>query len=335
MPYTVWGAFDKFRKDSVDLDPGESDRAISSRGYLYDQAKALSSSDSDFPAVSSYIPFGSFARKTKIRPLDDIDLLFVLNGRGTTSQQSQNNAYEYWLKISDANAPLAKFRDAYGFVSSVKVLNQIKKSLGKVKNYGKAELKRNEQAVILNLTSYPWVFDIVPAVSISSYYDSSKTEYYLIPDGSGDWMRTDPRKDTEYVTRVSKQHNGYLLPTMRLLKYWNWRTYKPRLPSYYFETLALKVFDNLTTISDYPTAIRTFFSICPIYLDGWCSDPKGLGPNLDKDVDAETKKKVKNAMNEVESFARQAVLLEIDEKHAAAMIVWQRVFGPSFPGYGT
>ncbi len=335
MPYTVWGAFDKFRKNPVDLDPGESDRARSSRDYLYDQAKALNSSDSDFPAVCSYIPFGSFARKTKIRPLDDIDLLFVLNGRGTTVQQQPSDPYEYWLRVSDDNAPLAKFRDAYGFVSSVKVLNQMKKSLGKVKNYAKAELKRNEQAVVLNLTSYPWVFDIVPAVPSGNYYDSSKTDYYLIPDGSGDWMRTDPRKDTEYVTRVSKQHNGYLLPAMRLLKYWNWRTHKPRLPSYYFETLCLKVFDNLTAISDYPPAIRTFFSMCPIYLDGSCSDPKGLGPNLDKYIDGETKRKVKDAMNEAESAARQAILLEIDAKHELAMNVWQKVFGLSFPGYGT
>jgi hypothetical protein len=59
-----------------------------------------------------------------------------------------------------------------------------------------------------------------------------------------------------------------------------------------------------------------------------------LGPNLDKDVDAETKRKVKDAMKEAESAASQAVLLEIDEKHALAMSVWQKVFGPSFPSYG-
>ncbi|GHL16875.1 hypothetical protein ECZU23_53180 [Escherichia coli] len=35
-----------------------------------------------FPAI--HIAFGSFARRTKIRPLDDIDLMFGLTGQGAT-----------------------------------------------------------------------------------------------------------------------------------------------------------------------------------------------------------------------------------------------------------
>jgi hypothetical protein len=31
-----------------------------------------------------HIAFGSFARRTKIRPLDDIDLMFGLTGQGAT-----------------------------------------------------------------------------------------------------------------------------------------------------------------------------------------------------------------------------------------------------------
>jgi hypothetical protein len=76
MPYTVWGAFDTFRKNTVDLVADEVSRALVSRDYLIDQIKTLARTDATFPRTSGdAIPYGSFARKTKIRPLDDIDLL--------------------------------------------------------------------------------------------------------------------------------------------------------------------------------------------------------------------------------------------------------------------
>jgi hypothetical protein len=334
MPYTVAGAFEKFRKDAVDLDPDDSDRARSSRDYLYDQAKGLSISDIDFPTVYYYIPFGSFARKTKIRPLDDIDLLFMLNGNGTSSRQSLNDQYTYWLKIDNDSAPLAKFRDTFGYVSSTRLLNQLKKSLGKVKNYARAELKRTGEAVVLNLTSYTWVFDIVPAVPIANSFNKSEYDYFLIPNGNGNWMRTDPRKDTEYVTRVNRQQDGLLLPTMRLLKYWNARIHKPRLPSYYFETVVLHTLNNASKFTSYPAAIQYFFNVGSIYLNLSCSDPKGLGPNLDKDVDGEMKRKVSHAMKDAHSLATSAVVAELMGSHGSAMEFWQKVFGSTFPLYG-
>jgi hypothetical protein len=315
MPITVWGAFDKFRKDTVDLDSAESDKARTSRDYLFGQPRDLNSLDSDCPKISTYLPYGSFARKTKIRPVDDIDLLAMVAGTGLRSQQKSTDPYVYSLVITDTNAALARFNDGTGNVSSTKLVNQIKKSLGKVINYSKAEINRNQQAV-------------------SAYLDSSKIEFYLIPNGYGHWMRSDPRKDTESVTRVNKKHNGNLLPTMRLLKYWNWRTHKPRLSSYYFETLALKVFENAPTIDSFPKAIRYFFSFCPIYLDFACSDPKVLGPDLDKDVASDTKKKVKDAMKEAELASGEAIAFESLSRQEFAINCWKKVFGPSFPGYG-
>jgi hypothetical protein len=332
MPYTVWGAFDKFRKDNVDLDPSDTVKARSSRDYLVGQLKDLNSHDSDCPKITGHVPFGSFARKTKIRPLDDIDLLALIAGSGVAVESTWDQ-YVFKLKIIDRYAFLARFDDGSGYVSSTRLLNQIKKSLSKVKNYSKAEIKRTGEAIVLNLTSYTWVFDIVPSVPVVNYYNS--TDYYLIPNGSGNWKRTDPRKDTEFVTRVNKQHNFNLLPTMRLLKYWNARPHKPRLSSYYFETVALKVFDNSTVIDSFPKAIRYFFNIGTVYIDGSCPDPKGLGQALDKDVDAETKRKVKAAMNEAYSAAGDALTYEAQDKQEVAINAWKKVFGPAFPSYGS
>ncbi len=115
MAYTVWGAFDKFRK-IVDLDATVTQQARTSRNYLFDQIKSLAQNNSDFPKLSGgYLAFGSFARKTKICPLDDIDILILLNGRGTTSQQSYSEPLKYFLKVTDYYCPLASFVDDFGF----------------------------------------------------------------------------------------------------------------------------------------------------------------------------------------------------------------------------
>lgn len=333
MPYTVWGAFDKFRTESVDLDPTQTKTARSSRDFLLDQLKTIAQNDILFPKLSGrYIPFGSFARSTKIRPLDDIDLLIPLVGSGTRSDQSPSNPYIYWLKITDNTAPLAIFPDEHGYVNSTKILNKFKNSLSKVKYYQKAEIKKTMQAVTLNLISYDWVFDIVPAVPVDD--GRGGIAYYLIPDGHGEWIRTDPRVDDRNTTKVNTQHGSKFLPTMRLLKYWNNRTHKPRLMSYYFETLAIKVFEYATKITDFPQAIKYFFDMCPAYLATSCPDPKNLGPSLDTNVDSTTKQKVSAALSEAATFAGYALMYEQQSKNQEAIYWWGRIFGPNFPGYG-
>ncbi len=333
MPYTVWGAFKEFRVETVDLDPDATVTARSSRNYLYDQLKALSQSEPGFPKLSNeFLNFGSFARRTKIRPLDDIDLMPLLNGLGTSSVQKATDPYTYWLRIDDPAAPLAAFYDEYGYVSSTRVLNKIKSSLSSVSNYRRAEVKRNMQAVTLELVSYDWVFDVVPAVPIGDGLGGRA--YFLIPNGRGDWIRTDPRIDQENVTRLNSQHGGLFLPTLRLLKHWNKRTMKPVLRPYYFETMAIKVFDYAPKIDDFPSAVKYFFDYAPTYLWASCPDPKHLNPDLDADVSYDTKQKVAQAMNTASLLAWRALAFEAESDDEEAIKAWGRVFGWAFPGYG-
>ena len=163
MVYTVWGAFDWFRNNVIDLNSDQVKKARASRNYLFDQLKLIEQNEASFPKLyGSQLPFGSFSRSTKIRPLNDIDVLELLNGYQTEVNQSQSDPYEYWLRIKDQSAPLAKFPDGYGYVNSIKILNKFRDSLSKVANYKKAEIHRMQQAVTLSLSTYPWVFDLVP-----------------------------------------------------------------------------------------------------------------------------------------------------------------------------
>jgi hypothetical protein len=332
VPYTIWGAFDQFRKQTVDLDAEAVKRARASRDYLFEQIQNLASKILGFPRLSGgYLSFGSFARKTKVQTLDDIDMLILINGSGTRDNQSTSDPYGSWLKITASDAPLSAFPDQLGYVNSTKVLNKIRDSLSTVPQYSKAEIHKNQQAVTLDLLSYPWVFDVVPAVPVT---DGNRTLYYLIPNGRGDWIRTDPRIDSDNISRTNTLHSGEFLPLMRLVKYWNDRPVKPILGSYYFETLVIKVFSVAAQIKEYPEAIKYFFDACPIYISGSCPDPKGLGPNLDASYSAETKSKVIVAMQDDSKSAGYALMYKgmSDEKNA--IYWWGRVFGSGFPTYG-
>ena len=83
-------AFRIFIKNYVDLDPDKSSQAKASRGWLMDRIKEIGAAN-DFPNLYNDINlhYGSFARKTKIRPLDDIDMMIGLSGQG--SSYTENN----------------------------------------------------------------------------------------------------------------------------------------------------------------------------------------------------------------------------------------------------
>jgi hypothetical protein len=93
------------------------------------------------------------------------------------------------------------------------VLNAIKASLVTVPTYRTATIKRTDVAVTLALSSRAWVVDIVPAVAIADAKGDT------IPDGKGQWMRTDPRVDDTIVTTAHTRHVGQLLPLLRPVVY--------------------------------------------------------------------------------------------------------------------
>lgn len=332
MPFSVSSAFTQFRSETVDLDPDVTKTARSSRDYLYDQIKGLSSKDSTVPKVFDKIDFGSFARNSKIRPLDDIDMMAQISGIGTDLRDLNvtGDPYVRFLKITSNDSPLYPFRDQYDFVNSTSVLNKFRDALAaNVTNYKQAEIKKTMQAVTLSLKSYDWVFDIVPAVAVEE-----GIKYYIIPNGRGNWTRTDPRVDARSITETNKAHDGEFLKLLRLLKYWNKRTNKPVLKSYYFETLAIRTFRFASKYATLGEGVKYFFQFCPTHLSSTCPDPKGLGPNLDAGIDSDTKQKVIAAMQKACSLAQEARLYEALNQAEKAIGKWRELFGDKFPKYG-
>ena len=325
---TVDTAFAEFLKNTVNLSGADANGARASRDWLRGQLATFHDKHDDFPRpyTDQHIDFGSFARKTKIRPLDDVDLIHCLMGEGGTYLDLGTH-----VEISPApESRLASFcHEGSTTLSSTRILNRFKKHLDEVPQYSASAVKRNGEAVTLELTSYPWNFDIVPGFFTTP--DANGRDYYLIPNGNGYWMKTDPRLDRQRVTAVSQRHSGRVLDVLRLMKFWNQRPTMPSVPSYAFENLLLNYYDAQTSVAssfvdiEVPKVLE-HVSVA-IYNSNF--DPKGIQGDLNT-MSFDDQMKVSARASADAKKAREARQLETDGDQGAAIKKWAEIFGPSF-----
>ena len=162
MALTVNDAFKVFMKDIINLDADVVESAKKSRDNLLDNIAEFDNATDFFNLWGDInIQFGSFARKTKCRELDDIDLMIGILGGGATY-----NSFDAWNNVRIfGNSNVAAQRSCMnmdGTLNSTSVTNRFKKKLETVREYSRSEIRRNGEAVVLNLVSRDWSFDIVP-----------------------------------------------------------------------------------------------------------------------------------------------------------------------------
>jgi hypothetical protein len=330
MATTVNSAFSEFLRDTVNLDPNQTETARGSRGWLIGQIDLLPNKYSDFPLLVDdfHLNYGSFARRTKIRPLDDIDIMIGLHAQGSTHIIFSDRV-EITANIN-AERLVQLCHDGTRLINSKKVLNLFKAGLKGVPQYKAAEIKYTQQAAVLNLSSYDWSFDIVPCFMTAE--DEWGKTYYLIPDGNGHWMKTDPRIDKTLTTSVNQQHNGNVLNVVRLIKFWTKRPLTTTIPSYLLETIIFKYYEAKTTeTSAYPDVEISYLldHIASVII--WdVQDPKGIQGNINK-LDAQTRQRISAVAKRHADYARQARQHESNGNHEASIEMWQEVFGSFFP----
>ncbi|WAR46328.1 hypothetical protein [Methylomonas rapida] len=332
MATTVTAAFNEFLKDKVNLDSNKVSTARSSRNSLIDEIHKLPSKDSSFPDLYSDkdINFGSFERKTKKRPLDDIDMMICLNAKGSTY-------YEYSDRIEITVNPDAKNLKALCNLStdtlnSVKVVNKFVSGLSNVPMYKKAEINRRQEAAVLNLTSYDWNYDIVPCFFTTE--NILGKSYYLIPDGSGNWKKTDPRIDRKRTSDINQKNNGNVLNVIRIMKYWNKRPTMPSMSSYLIENMILNHYEYKTDASQYVDVnLPEVFLYISNNIHYSVNDPKGIQGNINT-LSYEDRIKIQNRANLDYQRSYEARRLEDENKHKESINKWREIFGPEFPTYG-
>ena len=215
-----------------------------------------------------------------------------------------------------------------GYLNSTKVINRFINKLSKLQDYSKAEMHKNHEAATLQLKSYTWNFDIVPC-----FYTTS--DFYLIPDGNGNWKKTDPRIDNNRTTSINQRHNGKLLDLIRLVKYWNNRKVTLKIGSYLLECMILNIYEDTNVKQS--TWIDLEFRDVLLQLSNAILndviDPKGIQGNLNG-FDWYDRCKIRSALIDAYNKAVDAVNLEIDDKnHKAAISKWREILGTEFPEY--
>lgn len=331
MALTVVTAFDEFLSDIINLDPNQTRTARDSKTWLLEQIASFSN-DSTFPILySDYnIHYGSFARRTKRRPLDDIDLMIGLHGQSATYLE----AFGSITITVNPNTNLKAFCNDYtNTLNSTKVINKFLKKFEDVPQYSKAEIKRNGVAAVLSLKSYDWCFDVVPC--FMTVVESNNRNYYLIPDGSGNWKKTDPRIDRTRTTEINQNHDGNILNVIRIIKYWNNRATMPSMSSYLLETMILNYYENSSTkASKYvDIEIPDVLEYLSTYIYYEVNDPKGIQGNIN-DLSSDEITKIANRANTDKQKARVARQLETDEDQKGSIQKWQEIFGSEFPVNG-
>ena len=329
MPKTVNAAFNEFHKNIVNLDSDRTSLARNSRDWLINQLNKFPTKIIDFPTLyeSKHIKFGSFARNTKIKPLDDIDLFLTLKAAGASYTKSIFDDNTYTISVPKESTKL-RYLCNNDDLNSIKVVNKLVSSLSEIEHYKYADIHRRQEAATLELSSYEWKFDIVPAF----YTD---TGFYLIPDGMGEWKATDPRMDQDRASTINQKHNGKILQIIRTLKYWQKRPTMPTVSSYLFETIILNYYDQKTEVSEHiDIELIYFFNhlISAIYES--VLDPKGFQGELNS-LDHDTKYKISELAKKSYNKATEAFKLETEEDDIQRSInKWKEVFGNDFPSYG-
>ncbi|MFH1769106.1 MAG: nucleotidyltransferase [Parcubacteria group bacterium] len=334
MPTTVISAFAKFLRDTVNLDPEITKTARASRDWLISQIHSFEDKVEHFPLLYTEkdIAFGSFARNTKIRDLDDIDLMICIKAQGATYLEYASHIE---ITVPDSAASLYWYSNANtDILNSRMVINKFVSALSEVPHYERADIKRTLEAATLKLTSYTWNFDIVPCFFTKPEADGRT--FYIIPDGKGHWKKTDPRKDRDVVALVNQVHEGNVLNPVRILKFWNKRPTAPTMPSYLLETMVMIYYikNNSNPASQYVDleVPRLLKHVADSVL-GIVPDFKEIQGDLNN-LSYEDKYKIQQKANYDYDSALNARNAEKEGDHKTSIQKWGEIFGPLFPTYG-
>lgn len=330
MAYSVNSCFEDFMRGSVNLNPERTTTARASRDWLVHKIEDLANNGRIPPLYNgaNHIFFGSFARNTKIRPLDDIDIMIVFDAQGcTTDDVRKITRKTYPIYVNNLHAKLLPNYCDGNVLNSRKMIEAIKRELGDIPRYSKADIHRNQEAVTLQLSSYEWNFDIVP-----SFYTT--TGFYVIPDGKGSWKGTDPRIDQNRVTLANQRVCGALLPAIRLMKYWKQEHWGDDVSSYLFENLMIDWANSLYSFpSTYPQLAKSALDSLSSQIIRDYYDPKEFQGSIN-DLDLYDRRRLATIALRDASEVSTAIQYEQNYMTEAAINKWIKIFGNEFPTYG-
>ncbi|MES2884891.1 MAG: hypothetical protein V4709_08810 [Pseudomonadota bacterium] len=191
------------------FEPGAKQKNAAQRSQLHLRS-LLNTGQFESRILDSYLS-GSYARNTALHPLNDVDIIFV---------------------IDPAAWPRPLFSS---FPSPQAVLKSFERCIRY--RYTTSALRVQRRSICLQL--WHLNIDIVPGIR-----EGLNSHVILIPDRERDeWIRTAPRLHSEAATEMNAKRGKRFKPLVKLLKLWNSNLPKnARFKSFTIETMATRIF---------------------------------------------------------------------------------------------
>lgn len=326
---TVNQAFDDLLVNHLTLNESEIARGSKSHNYIRDVLANKNNNDNSFPLfVDGDFLSGSYARGTKIHPLDDIDILMIMDGSGLSVIKNGNIVDAEVRNNELTSNPILQHLGQDNLLSSSTVLNLFVSAMKQT--HPESKIHKDGQAINVWLESYNFGIDIVPCFHIIPK-DGSQ-DYYFIPQGgnSEGWTSTNPKVDEIISNNIHQKHGENFKGIVRLLKYWNRVFNNERIRSYHLETIAWYVFyEHESSVSSYEEGLIYFFRQCRNRFASPCPDATEIGGNIDTYLSINDRNETLGNIDTTNNIINNGYLLGManDQKRLAA---WKQIFGDKF-----
>ncbi|MEP7378165.1 MAG: hypothetical protein ABI725_01230 [Chloroflexota bacterium] len=156
---------------------------------------------------------------------------------------------------------------------------------------------------------------------------------FLIPNGSGRWMATNPPAHFEKVRELNVQLDSRFKPLVRIMKAWNEANARP-ISSIHVELLVYAIWHGESLVPSWPEAVDKTLLLMPIWLKEPLPDIWAPGGMVDRGLSSDQRAKSLRMVDSDYDKAAEALRLERDRKYREANEAWQVVFRRKFPAYG-
>jgi hypothetical protein len=256
----------------------------------------------EFGRVQRPERIGSHSRQTAIRRYSDVDFL---------------------IRVPRAQALWGGQR-----VASTTTLRRLRETLEE--RFRDTSVHIDGPAVVAEFADGRDAVDVVPAI----YEGTTGRDGYpvfLIPDGSGGWLRTSPHRHSRYILQQVVRSGGKLQAVVRFLKAWKFaRT--PEIPVVGFHIELLLAGSELCVgAKTYADCLLQAFSLLRHRRGSALLDPLGLfGPVPLARTPAQMES-VLRSIDHAQSHAMAACLAQENGRVAEAFRQWNIVFNGDFP----
>jgi hypothetical protein len=250
--------------------------------------------------VDSFLQ-GSFARKTMLKPLRDIDKVVILHPNYLHVLHQPGGARQVATLIEDALRA----------------------------RYPNAKLERSRHSIQMDLGEGKFSFDVVPAFEVG---DGTGDVWImdLGKDFNGDgWKQSNTRALIRVVQHRNQATSGRFVHNARHVKHFVRKKLDELIPGLHVESIA---FTCITTnLTDDEAAERILTCGAELLRPGMgYTDPTGVD-RLSEKLDSETRAAAQQAFTAAAATAQEARRLSAQGDHDGANAQWFSIFGEPFP----